>query len=48
MLVLAPTDIITGAYRFPGNSVITGLEPGAKAAAGPDVLDAIRFGRWSD
>jgi len=42
------TDIVMGAYRFPGNSVITELEPAAKAAAGTDVLDAIRFGRWRD
>ena len=41
-------DIVIGAYRFPGNSVITELEPAAKTAAGPDVLDAIRFGRWRD
>jgi hypothetical protein len=41
-------DIVMGAYRFPGNSVITELEPAAKAAVGPDVLDAIRFGRWRD
>jgi hypothetical protein len=42
------TNILMGAYRFPGSSVITELEPAAKAAAGPDVLDAIRFGRWRD
>jgi hypothetical protein len=42
------TDIVMGAYRFPGNSVITELEPAAKAAVGADVLDAIRFGRWRD
>jgi hypothetical protein len=41
-------DIVMGAYRFPGNSVITELEPAAKAAAGPDVLDAIHFGRWRE
>jgi hypothetical protein len=41
-------DIMMGAYRFSGNSVITELEPAAKAAAGADVLDAIRFGRWRD
>ncbi len=41
-------DIVMGAYRFPANSVITELEPAAKAAAGADVLDAIRFGRWRD
>jgi len=41
-------DIVMGAYRFPGNSVITELEPAARAAAGAEVLDAIRFGRWRD
>jgi hypothetical protein len=42
------TDIVMGAYRFPGNSVITELEAAAKVAAGADVLDATRFGRWRD
>jgi hypothetical protein len=42
------TNILMGAYRFPGSPVITELEPAAKAAVGPDVLDAIRFGRWRD
>jgi hypothetical protein len=42
------TDIVMGAYRFPGNTAITDLEAAAKAAAGADVLDAIRFGRWRD
>jgi hypothetical protein len=37
-------DIVMGAYRFPGNSVIE-LQAAAKAAAGADLLDAIRFGR---
>jgi hypothetical protein len=41
-------DIVIGAYRFPGNSAITELEPAAKATEGADVLDAIRFGRWRD
>jgi hypothetical protein len=41
-------DIVMGAYHFPGNSAITELETAAKAAAGPDVLDAIRFGRWRE
>ena len=42
------TDIVMGAYRFPRNTAITDLEAEAKAAAGADVLDAIRFGRWRD
>jgi hypothetical protein len=40
------TDIVMGAYRFPNNAAITELEATAKAAAGRDLLDAIRFGRW--
>jgi hypothetical protein len=32
--------------HFPGNKAIVELEAAAKAAAGPDLLDAIRFGRW--
>jgi len=36
-----------GAYRFPGNVAITGLDGEAKSqVARQDVLDAIRFGRW--
>jgi hypothetical protein len=34
-----------GAYRFPESTAITELEAAAKAA-GRDLLDAIRFGRW--
>jgi hypothetical protein len=41
-------NIVMGAYRFPGNSVITELEAAAKVAAGADLVDAIRFGRWRD
>jgi hypothetical protein len=41
-------DIVMGANRFPGNVVITELEAPAKAAAGRDLFDAIRFGRWQD
>jgi hypothetical protein len=41
-------NIVMGAYRFPGNSLITELEAAAKVAAGADLLDAIRFGRWRD
>ena len=41
-------NLVMGAYRFPGNSLITELEAAAKAAAGADLLDAIRFGRWRD
>jgi len=41
-------NIVMGAYRFPGNSLITELEATAKVAAGADLLDAIRFGHWRD
>jgi hypothetical protein len=41
-------DIVMGAHRFPGNRTIAELEPAAKAAAGTDLLDPIRFGRWND
>ena len=41
-------DIVMGAHRFPGNRAIAELEPAAKAAAGPDLLDPIRFGHWND
>lgn len=41
-------DIVMGAYRFPNNAAITELEAAAKAAAGRDLLDPIRFGRWRD
>lgn len=42
------TDIVMGAYRFPGNTAITEIEVAAKAGAGRDLLDAIRFGRWTN
>jgi hypothetical protein len=41
-------DIVMGANRFPGNLPITELQAPAKAAAGRDLLDAIRLGRWQD
>jgi len=41
-------DIVMGAYRFPGNTAITQLEAAARAAAGRDLLDTIRFGRWRE
>jgi hypothetical protein len=39
-------DMVMGAYRFPENTAIAELEAEAKAQAGPDLLDPIRFGRW--
>jgi hypothetical protein len=42
------TDIVMGAYHFPGNALITELEAAAKAGAGVNLLDPIRFGRWRD
>jgi hypothetical protein len=41
-------DIVMGAYRFPGNQAITGLDAQAKAMAGHDLIDPIRFGRWRE
>jgi hypothetical protein len=41
-------NIVMGASRFPGNVAITDLQAPAKAAAGHNLLDAIRFGRWQD
>jgi hypothetical protein len=41
-------DVVMGTYRFPGNSAITEVEPMAKAKAGHDLLDPIRFGRWNN
>jgi hypothetical protein len=41
-------NIVMGAHRFPGNRAIAELELAAKAAAGPDLLDPIRFGRWNN
>jgi len=42
------TDIVMGAYYFPGNTAITELEAPAKAGAGANLLDPLRFGRWRD
>jgi hypothetical protein len=41
-------NIVMGAYRFPNNTLVTELEAEARAQAGPDLLDPIRFGRWRD
>jgi hypothetical protein len=41
-------DVVMGAFHFPNNAAITVLGAAAKAAAGRDLLDAIRFGRWRD
>jgi hypothetical protein len=42
------TDIVMGAYRFPENRAITETEAAAKAGAGANLIDALRFGRWRD
>lgn len=42
------TNIVIGAYRYPGNAGITEVEPAAKTAFLHDPLDTIRFGRWRD
>jgi hypothetical protein len=39
-------NIVMGAYHFPRNATIDGLEEAAKAGAGGDLLDTIRFGHW--
>jgi hypothetical protein len=41
-------NIVMGAYHFPRNGAITELEAVAKAGAGGDLLDTIRFGRWRE
>jgi hypothetical protein len=41
-------NIVMGAYHFPRNAAIAELEAVAKAGAGVDRLDALRFGRWRD
>jgi hypothetical protein len=44
------TPIMIGAYRFPKNDSITGLEAAARIAwsSAPNSLDSIFFGRWRD
>jgi hypothetical protein len=42
------TDIVMGAYHFPQDAAITELEATAKKAAGANLLDPLRFGRWRD
>jgi hypothetical protein len=39
-------NIVMGANHFPRNAAIAGLEEAAKAGAGGDLLDTIRFGHW--
>jgi hypothetical protein len=39
-------NIVMGADHFPRNTAIAGLEEAAKAGAGGDLLDTIRFGHW--
>jgi hypothetical protein len=42
--------VLIGAFRFPNDAAITGLESAAKttSASGPFALDAILFGKWRD
>ncbi|HMK42675.1 MAG TPA: hypothetical protein VK445_00900 [Dissulfurispiraceae bacterium] len=42
------TDIVMGAYYFPNNATINELEAAAKAGAGANLFDPLRFGRWRD
>jgi hypothetical protein len=50
--VVATVDrmVLVGAYRFPQNASITGLEADARslASAGAFATDAILFGKWRD
>jgi hypothetical protein len=41
-------NVVIGAYRFPQNTLIAGVEAAAKTASswGPFTLDAIFFGQW--
>jgi hypothetical protein len=44
------SPVLIGAYRFPKNDSITGVEAAARAAWSSPThsIDAIRFGRWRD
>jgi len=42
------TVVLLGAYRFPGDAAITGLEATARDEAAKGSIDAIRFGKWRD
>jgi hypothetical protein len=41
-------EIVMGTYRFARNTAIAELAAGAKAEAGANLLNPIRFGRWRD
>jgi hypothetical protein len=43
-------NVLIGAYRFPGNALLTDLDAAAKASAsgGPFSLEPILFGKWRD
>jgi hypothetical protein len=42
------TVIVMSAYHFPQDTAVTELEAPAKAGAGANLIDPIRFGRWRD
>jgi hypothetical protein len=42
------TVMVMAAYHFPQDPVVTEPEAPAKAGAGPNLIDPIRFGRWRD
>jgi len=44
------TNVVIGAYRFPGNTALTALDAAAKASAsvGPFSLEPILYGKWRD
>jgi hypothetical protein len=43
-------NVVIGAFRFPGNALLAGLEAAAKtsASSGPFSLEPILFGKWRD
>jgi hypothetical protein len=42
------TGDVMGAYHFPQDPLLNELDAPAKAGAGPNLIDPIRFGRWRD
>jgi hypothetical protein len=39
---------VMAAYHFPRDPLLNELDAPAKAGAGPNLIDPIRFGRWRD
>jgi len=42
------TAVVMAAYNFPHDPLLTELDASAKAGAGVNLIDPIRFGRWRD